>query len=374
MRRFTRQSPQESFGFKFMDHTGNFRFPSFVEEMCYNNANAIGLSRILKDSEVISVPKLIIQIPCYNEETTLALTLADLPAQISGVDRVETLIVDDGCTDKTIDVARKCGVNHIIALPRHQGLAKAFMAGIEGSLKAGADVIVNVDADNQYCADDIPKLVCPILDGKAEIVIGARPVGEIAHFSPIKKLLQRLGSWVVRRASKTDIADAASGFRAMSRKAAMRLHVFSEYSYTLETIIQAGQKSMAITSVPVRVNPDTRPSRLINSLPAYLQRQISTIVRIFMTYRPFHFFAVPGVLIFFAGLIISLRFLYFYITAGGEGHVQSLILSALLLGAGFFLIIVGLLADLIGVNRNLLEQLDWKVQEIEEKVENEPRQ
>ena len=310
--------------------------------------------------------KLIIQIPCLNEESTLGLTLAGLPRAVPGVDKVETLVIDDGSTDKTVDVARLHGVHHIISLPRHQGLAKAFTAGIEASLKAGGDIIVNLDADNQYCAEDIPELVAPILDGKAEIVIGARPVGEVVHFSPVKKLLQRLGSWVVRRASKTNIPDAPSGFRAMSRKAAMRLHVFSEYSYTLETIIQAGQKGMAITSVPVRINPDTRPSRLFNSIPSYIRRQISTIVRIFMTYRPFHFFAVPGVLIFCSGLIISLRFLYFYLTAGGEGHIQSLILAALLMGAGFFLVVVGLLADLIGVNRNLLERLDWKVQQIED--------
>ena len=315
--------------------------------------------------------KLIIQIPCFNEESTLGLTLADLPRAVPGVDRVETLIIDDGSTDRTIAVARDCGVNHIIILPRHQGLAKAFTAGIEASIKAGADIIVNLDADNQYSTREIPKLIAPILDGNVEIVVGARPIGEVAHFSPAKRLLQRLGSWVVRQASNTDIPDAPSGFRAMSRKAAMKLHVFSDYSYTLETIIQAGQKSMAVTSVPVRINPNTRPSRLFKSIPIYIRRQISTIVRIFMTYRPFHFFAMPGVLIFFAGLIVSLRFLYFYFTAGGAGHVQSLIFSALLMGAGFFLIVVGLLADLIGVNRNLLERVDWKIQEIEEKLTND---
>jgi len=315
-----------------------------------------------------TVSKLIIQIPCFNEESTLGLTLQHLPSSVPGVDKVETLIIDDGSTDKTIEIAKKCSVNHIVRLPRHQGLAKAFIAGIEASLRAGADIIVNLDADNQYCAKDIPKLTAPILEGRAEIVIGARPVGEIVHFSPVKKVLQKVGSSVVRKASNTDIPHAPSGFRAISRKAAMKLHVFSDYSYTLETIIQAGQKSMAIISVPVGVNPDTRPSRLINSLPTYIRRQISTIVRIFMTYRPFHFFAMPGVCVFLVGLVISLRFLYFYVTAGGAGHIQSLILSALLMGAGFFLIVVGLVADLIGVNRNLLERLDWKIQEIEEKL------
>ena len=322
------------------------------------------------DAAGLEVTKLIIQIPCYNEESALGLTLDSLPTMVPGVDKVETLIIDDGSTDKTIEVAKNHGVNHIIPLPRHQGLAKAFTAGLEASLKAGADIIVNLDADNQYCAEDIPKLVSPILQNTAEIVVGARPVGEIAHFSPTKKALQRLGSWVVRLASRTDVPDAPSGFRAMSRNAAMRLHVFSDYSYTLETIIQAGQKGMAITSVPVRTNPYVRSSRLFGNLPSYIRRQVSTIFRIFMTYRPFRFFAAPGIFLFLAGLLISLRFLYFYITTGGAGHVQSLILSAMLMGGGFFLIIVGLLADLIGVNRNLLERLDWKVHEIEEKLTN----
>jgi glycosyltransferase involved in cell wall biosynthesis len=314
--------------------------------------------------------KLIIQIPCFNEESTLRGTLRDLPTVISGIDQVETLVIDDGSTDKTIAVARECGVNHIVALPRHQGLAKAFMAGLEASLKSGADIIVNTDADNQYCADDIPKLVTPILEGSAEIVVGARPIGETDHFSPTKRSLQKLGSWVVRLASRTDIPDAPSGFRAISRNAAMQLHVFNEYTYTLETIIQAGQKSMAITSVPVRTNPYSRPSRLFKNIPTYLHRQVSTIVRIFMTYRPFRFFAVPGGLLFLAGFAIGLRFLYFYLTAGGEGKVQSLILAALMMGSGFFLVVVGLVADLIAVNRNLLERLDWKVQQIEEKLGN----
>jgi len=260
-------------------------------------------------------------------------------------------------------------VDHIVRLSQNQGLAKAFVAGLEASLKAGADIIVNTDADNQYCAEDIPKLVAPILAGKAEIVVGARPIGEIKHFSPVKKFLQKLGSWAVRLASKTDIPDAPSGFRAMSRDAAMRLQVFNEYTYTLETIIQAGQKSMAITSVPIRTNADVRPSRLVKSIPRYIQRQVLTILRIFMTYKPFRFFAVPGAILLSLGILISLRFLYFFLTARGAGHVQSLILSALLMGGGFFLVVVGLLADLIAVNRQLLERLDWRVQKIEEQVE-----
>jgi glycosyltransferase involved in cell wall biosynthesis len=314
--------------------------------------------------------KVIIQIPCFNEEATLGLTLKSLPVALPGIDVVEWLVIDDGSTDATVQVAKSHGVHHVVVLPRHQGLAKAFTAGLEASLRAGGDIIVNTDADNQYCAEDIPKLITPIIEGSAEIVIGARPIGESEHFTPTKRSLQKLGSWVVRLASRTDIPDAPSGFRAISRKAAMQLHVFNEYTYTLETIIQAGQKSMAITSVPVRTNPYSRPSRLFKNIPTYLHRQISTIVRIFMTYRPFRFFAVPGGLLFLAGFAIGLRFFYFYLTEGGEGKVQSLILAALLMGSGFFLVVVGLLADLIGVNRNLLEGLDWKVQQIEEKLGN----
>ena len=313
--------------------------------------------------------KLIIQVPCYNEEATLGDTLSALPREVPGIGVVEWLLIDDGSTDKTVEVAKAHGVDHIVQLPRNQGLAKAFVAGLEASLKAGADIIVNTDADNQYCADDIPSLVAPILTGTAEIVVGARPIAEIEHFSPLKKRLQRIGSWVVRLASKTDVPDATSGFRAMSRNAAMQLHVFSEYSYVLETIIQAGQKGMAITSVPIRTNKDLRPSRLVKNIPHYIQRQALTIVRIFMAYRPFRFFAVPGALLLSLGMLISLRFLYFFFTSRGAGHVQSLILSALLMGVGLFLMMVGLLADLTAVNRKLLERLDWRMQKIEEQVE-----
>ncbi len=294
------------------------------------------------------------------------MTLQALPRSLPDIDVVEWLVIDDGSTDETIEVARANGVHYIVSLPCHQGLAKAFMAGLEGSLKAGADIIVNTDADNQYCAADIPKLIRPIVERRAEIVVGSRSIGDIKHFSGTKKILQRLGSAVVRIASRTNLPDAPSGFRAFSRNAAMRLHVFSEYSYTLETIIQAGQKGMAITAVPVRTNPYSRPSRLFNSIPAYLNRQVTTIVRIFMTYRPFRFFAGPGMFLFIPGFAIGLRFLYFYFTVGGEGKIQSLILAALLMGSGFFLVVIGLVADLIAVNRNLLERLDWKVQQIEE--------
>lgn len=312
--------------------------------------------------------KLIIQIPCHNEEASLPLTLATLPREIPGVEKVEWLIIDDGSTDETVAMARVSGVDHIVSLPRHQGLAAAFLAGLEASLKADADIIVNTDADNQYNAEDIPKLVAPILEGKAEIVIGARPIETIPHFSPLKKCLQRIGSWLVRKASKSSILDAPSGFRAMSRDAAMKLHVFNEYTYTLETIIQAGQKGMAITSVPVRTNPELRPSRLVKSIPGYAQRQVLTILRIFVTYRPFQFFSIPGAVLFGIGFLISLRFVYFFLTTGGAGKVQSLILSALLMGIGSSLVVVGLLADLISVNRKLLEKLDWQILKIEDRL------
>lgn len=319
----------------------------------------------------MAMTKLIIQIPCYNEADSLPVTLAALPRTVRGVERVEWLVIDDGSTDGTSTIARAHGADHVVRLPRHQGLAVAFVAGLEASVREGADIIVNTDADNQYCADDIPKLIEPILMGEAEIVVGARPIGSTPHFSFLKKGLQRLGSWAVRKVSKTDIRDAPSGFRAMSRDAAMQLHVFNEYSYTLETIIQAGLKGMAIISVPVRTNDPLRPSRLVSSLPAYLRRQVLTMLRIFMTYKPFFFFAAPGTVALLAGLLIGLRFLFFYLGGDGAGHVQSVILSALLMGSGFFLVVVGLLADLASVNRKLLEGLDWRLKRIEEAVEKD---
>jgi len=313
-----------------------------------------------------SMTTLIIQIPCYNEADNLRATLDALPKAVPDIDRIEVLIVDDGSEDKTVTVAREAGVDHIVSLPRNSGLARAFMAGLEASVAAGADIIVNTDADNQYNADDIAKLVEPILAGKAEIVVGSRPIAEIAHFSPAKKLLQGVGSWVVRRASNTDVADAPSGFRAMSRDAAQRLNVFSDYTYTLETIIQAGQKGMAILSVPIRVNGETRPSRLIRSIGSYLRRSVLTIVRIFITYRPFRFFAWLGGLIFLAGFLIGLRFLYFFLAEEGTGHIQSLILGSLLMSMGFMVVITGIVADLIAVNRTLLEQIGWRLTKVED--------
>lgn len=301
--------------------------------------------------------KLIIQLPCYNEAETLAVTLAALPRVVAGCESVEWLVVDDGSSDDTVKIAREHGVDHVVRHSRNQGLARGFMSGLNACLRLGADVIVNTDADNQYNAQDIPLLVAPVLDGNADIVIGERPIQTIAHFSPAKKLLQKLGSWVVRAASNTDIPDAPSGFRAISRSAAQRLVVFNDYTYTLETIIQAGQKNMAIMSVPIRVNEDLRPSRLVKSIPSYIKRSIITIIRIFVIYRPFRFFGTIGAVLFFLGLIPGLRFLWFYLTGDGDGHVQSVILSGVLMGMGFQTMLVAFLADLLAANRTLLEEI-----------------
>lgn len=309
--------------------------------------------------------KLIIQIPCYNEEATLGLTLSQLPRHLPGVDEIEWLIINDGSRDRTIEVAQACGVDHIVDFQHNQGLAKGFMAGLEACLQAGADLIVNTDADNQYCAEDIPKLIQPILDGRAEIVIGARPITEIKDFSPLKKFLQQFGSWVVRLASKTDIPDAPSGFRAISREAALRLNVFNEYTYTLETIIQAGQKGIAITYVPIRTNSYLRPSRLVKSIPAYVQRSLITIVRIFMTYRPLQFFMMLGSVPFSLGFLLCLRWLILFWGIVGndptKSRVPSLILAAILILIGVQLWIFGLIADLLAVNRKLLEDIQLRM-------------
>ncbi|MBE9045859.1 glycosyltransferase family 2 protein [Pleurocapsales cyanobacterium LEGE 10410] len=315
--------------------------------------------------------KLIIQIPCYNEEATLGLTLSQLPRQLPGIDKVEWLIINDGSRDRTLEVARACGVDRIVDLPYNQGLARAFMAGIEASLEAGADVIVNTDADNQYCAADIAKLIAPILQGQAEIAIGARPIQEIEHFSPLKKFLQRLGSLVVRLASKTDIPDAASGFRAISREAALRLNVFNEYTYTLETIIQAGQRGLVITSVPIRTNGYLRPSRLVKSITTYVQHSIVTILRIFMTYRPLQFFMLLGSVPFSLGFLLCCRWLLLFWGIFGDNpakpRVPSLILAAILILIGVQLWIFGLIADLMGVNRQLLEDIQLRLRRNEYK-------
>jgi glycosyltransferase involved in cell wall biosynthesis len=305
--------------------------------------------------------KLIIQIPCFNESQTLSITLGALPRKVNGFDSVEWLIIDDGSQDETVSVAKECGADHIIRHTNNQGLAKAFVTGLDACLSLGADVIVNTDADNQYCADDIPALTKPILERSADIVIGARPISVIEHFSLVKKVLQKFGSWVVRVVSKTDIPDAPSGFRAISRKAAQKLVVFNDYTYTLETIIQAGQKDIVIKSVPVRVNEDLRPSRLVKSIPSYIKRSIITIIRIFIIYRPFRFFASIGALIFSAGLILGLRFVIYYLNGNGDGHIQSLILAALFLGIGFQTLLIAFIADLLAANRKLLEDIRFKI-------------
>jgi len=311
--------------------------------------------------------KLIIQIPCFNEEMALPVTVSGLPRRLPGIDVIEYLVVDDGSTDRTVETAKRTGVHHVISVP-HRGLARTFMTGLEASIQAGADIIVNTDADNQYCAEDIGKLVSPILEGKAEMVIGARPITTTKHFSAVKKALQKVGSWAVRVASGTDVADAPSGFRAMSRNAAMQLAVFSKYSYTLETIIQAGRKGMIVTSVPIRTNEDLRPSRLVKSISSYVRRSILTIIRIFITYQPLRFFLLLGAAIFAVGLVLGFRFLYFVLTGSGVGHVQSLILASTCLVMGFMTWVMGLIADIISVNRRLLEEIRTRIWKLEEAI------
>lgn len=307
---------------------------------------------------------LVIQIPCHNEEEVLPQVLASLPKKVDGVGRIIALVIDDGSSDRTVEVARAHGAE-VLRLPVKRGLARAFLAGLERAVSLGADIVVNTDGDNQYRGEDIPRIVEPIVRGQADLVIGTRPVASIQSFSPTKKLLQRLGSAATRLASGTTIEDAPSGFRAMTRDAAMRLHVFNRYTYTVETIIQAGQKGMSVTSVPVGVNPVTRPSRLMRGPASYIARQLNVMVRVFMTYRPFRFFAIPGIVIGGLGAMLLVRFLYFYATGGGRGHVQSVVIGSMLAGVGFALVIVGLVADLISVNRQLLEELDWRLRRLE---------
>jgi len=301
--------------------------------------------------------KLIIQIPCLNEEETLPIALADLPRQVDGFDTVEWMVVDDGSTDRTVEVAKEHGVDHVVSLPHNHGLARAFMAGLHAALRLGADVIVNTDADNQYDAKYIPDLVRPILERKAQIVIGARPISEIEHFSPIKKFLQRFGSWVVKVASDTVVADAPSGFRAIHKDAAIRLNVFNPYTYTLETIIQAGRKDIPIVSVPVGVNGYLRPSRLVKSIASYVRRSIFTVIRIFIVYCPMRFFATCAAIAAAPALLMIVRFLYHYAIGDGSGNVQSLVISGSLLAIAGVLLMGGILAELISVNRQLLEEI-----------------
>jgi glycosyltransferase involved in cell wall biosynthesis len=312
--------------------------------------------------------KLIIQLPCFNEAADLPAALASLPRQVAGFSEVEWLVIDDGSTDDTSAVARARGAHHVVRHTRNRGLARAFETGLATALSLGADVIVNTDADNQYRAEDIPLLTGPILAAEADIVIGERPISSVEHFSRAKKMLQRLGSMVVRVVSGTRVTDAPSGFRAFSRSAARQMRVFSNYTYTLETIIQAGQKGIALKSVPIRVNGPTRESRLVKSIPTYVQRSVGTIFRIFITYRPFRFFATVSFLFAVPGTLLGLRFLYHYAAGQGQGMIQSLILATLLVGIAFLLFVAGLLADLIAVNRNLLERMDLELKQLRDVV------
>lgn len=309
--------------------------------------------------------KLIIQIPCYNEAETLEVALNDLPKQIDGIDEIEYLIINDGSKDNTVEVAKNWGVHYVVNFKCNKGLAKGFMAGLDACLRQGADIIVNTDADNQYCGADIEKLVRPILDGKADIVIGERPIDDTEHFSPLKKKLQHIGSWTVRVASKTDVRDAPSGFRAYSRQAALKMNVVNEYTYTLETIVQAGRNKMAITSVPIRTNPELRKSRLFNSMFGYIKKSMLTIIRAFMMYKPLRFFTIIGSVIFLIGLILGIRFLVFVFMGESGGHIQSLILASTLLLLGFQTFISGLQADLIASNRKLLEDIQERVRRLD---------
>jgi len=308
--------------------------------------------------------KLVIQIPCYNEAETLRITLNDLPRSVEGFDIVEWLVIDDGSTDDTTRIAKECGVDHIFRLNKNQGLAKAFMAGINEALRLGADIIVNTDADNQYDAKYIPNLVKPILEHKADYVIGARPIRSIKNFSLTKKVLQLFGSWIVRAISGTNLPDAPSGFRAMSRTCALQLNVFNNFTYTLETIIQASYKGIALAWVPIDVNEYLRPSRLIKNIPSYISKSIMTILRIFIVYKSFEFFMSIGIFFFTLGFLLGVRFLYYYFSGNGAGHVQSLILVGVLLGMGFQTGLIAFLADLFAVNRRLLEDIKYSLREV----------
>ncbi len=303
--------------------------------------------------------KLIIQIPCYNEAETLEVALNDLPKHIDGIDTIEYLIINDGSHDNTVEVARRWGANYVVNFTKNRGLAKGFMAGLDACLRNGADIIVNTDADNQYCGADIETIVRPILEGKSDIVIGARPIDQTEHFSPLKKKLQHLGSWVVRKASKSDIPDAPSGFRAYSREAALRLNVTNEYTYTLETIVQAGRERIPQMAVDIRTNAELRPSRLFHSMYGYIKKSMLTILRAYVLYKPLKFFTVLGSIPFVIGLILGVRYLVFLFSGSAGGHVQSLILASTLLMMGFMTYVVGILSDTISAERKIIEDIQY---------------
>ena len=305
--------------------------------------------------------KLIIQIPCFNEETTLPQVIRDLPRELPGVDRIEYLVIDDGSQDRTAEVARELGVHHVFRLGSNRGLATAFVAGIRRAVELGADVIVNTDGDNQYRGECIKDLIAPVVEGRADVVVGCRPIADVAHFSWIKKKLQRFGSYIVRKFSGTAIPDATSGFRAYSAEAAMRLHVFNRYTYTLETIIQAGHLNMRIIHVPIQINPKTRDSRLISSIPKYIWKGARVIVRSYVIYQPLRAFSYAALLAALPGLAICVRFLYYFFTEDTAGHMQSLLLAVLLLLIAFQLMVVGLIADLVRANRELIEENTYQV-------------
>jgi|TARA_B110000263_G_scaffold171875_1_gene149834 glycosyltransferase involved in cell wall biosynthesis len=313
--------------------------------------------------------KLIIQIPCLNEEETLPDTLRDLPKSLNGIDTIEVLIIDDGSTDRTKEVAKKNGVNHVLSLTNNKGLAKAFMFGMNHALKLGADIIVNTDADNQYFGGDIVKLIQPILNKKADIVIGNRQVETIRHFSPLKIFLQKLGSWTVRQLSGTTIPDATSGFRAYSREAALQMNVISDFTYTVETIISAGKKNIAIAHTPIRTNKKLRESRLFSSIQVYLRRTLVTMLKVYSMYQPLKLFTIAGGTTFLIGFVVGCRYLFFFFQGQTEGHIQSLIFSAIMLIVGFQIIMMGISAELISVNRQLLEDIQLRIK----KKEFEPK-
>ncbi|MFH1512462.1 MAG: glycosyltransferase family 2 protein [Bacillota bacterium] len=309
--------------------------------------------------------KLIIQIPCFNEEKTLPLTYADLPKRIDGVDVIEVLIIDDGSNDRTVEVAREIGVNHIVRHKKNAGLAKSFMAGIDACLRLHADIIVNTDGDNQYCGQDIEKLIAPILKGKADFVVGDRETDTVKHFSPLKKRLQKIGSGVVRRAANADVRDTTSGFRAYTRDAAMRLIVLSDYSYTLETIILAGRQKIAMENVPVRTNGKLRESRLFKSTGSYIQRSGATIIRTYAQVKPLKVFGITSLIMLLGGLAVMIRFLVFFFSGSGNGHVQSLLLGVTLMVIGFLIGVFGILADAVAANRKINEELLYRVKKLE---------